>query len=635
MKCILIFDQLNDLLYIKCNTKFVKCAWKLARAQGLVPERSGGEQKLTSNIIIQLFSPIVTSQRIMTGQFGNSYSSIQCENGSNMVFNEYMGYLLMQIGTEPVSSLTRSLGVCTSFVKYLCGPNVPLLRSCPERCQLLTRILDTWQQLHDCDQAVLVEAVEQLMVNTDLSSATLKALKESVDKIVSKTDFSRVHALILVENKFLSLYSSRNAVDLSPADVVFLGLLTESLHSFPMDSSVLSSSDGESESDSGFIVDVKLQMGVRQALGGQANGSGGLRGLESFLILLAGNRPHAIHVSSLSDGVSLLLLLECGSDVVSSALNDAFHAINALQSLQNQKDMDNVTHAFHFLDTAMKRAFDGLKKTTKIVESCLKLLRTKWDGLRKKYLEFLKTPDPVCLMRIESSTTSFIDCLKNLHRLTCLNEAILSEHHSLIQGVHKDVRHRLQDFSDFLRVKALRNFTLGSRASLTINKYLEEFPGLVHFLYIDRNTHRLTAPSLDFSSEDTTFLTKKKIWFMIEFVRAHLQEGHLAMMWKDTTFNYAYFLWFEDSSGSPLKPKIYPTSVIKSCSMPGIMTEDFYRRLVEGCFPKMNPRKVQVYELFCIHLGLATASCVLEHSRRLAATIWEVTGVPSNPADFL
>lgn len=51
-----------------------------------------------------------------------------------------------------------------------------------------------------------------------------------------------------------------------------------------------------------------------------------------------------------------------------------------------------------------------------------------------------------------------------------------------------------------------------TRTSLTINKYLEEFPGLVHFMYIDRSNHRVTAPSLDFSSEETITLTKKKVF---------------------------------------------------------------------------------------------------------------------------
>lgn len=59
------------------------------------------------------------------------------------------------------------------------------------------------------------------------------------------------------------------------------------------------------------------------------------------------------------------------------------------------------------------------------------------------------------------------------------------------------------------------------------------------------------------------------------------------------------------------------------------------RKLAETCFPKLSVNKIRIYELYCVHLGLATSSCVLEHSRRLAATIWEVTGVPNNPADIL
>lgn len=52
---------------------------------------------------------------------------------------------------------------------------------------------------------------------------------------------------------------------------------------------------------------------------------------------------------------------------------------------------------------------------------------------------------------------------------------------------------------------------LNTKSTLSINKYLEEFPGLVHFLYIDRITHRFIAPSLDFSSMETTSLTKRKV----------------------------------------------------------------------------------------------------------------------------
>lgn len=37
-----------------------------------------------------------------------------------------MGYLFIHIGLEEVNWLKRTLGVCISFVKHLCGPDVSL-----------------------------------------------------------------------------------------------------------------------------------------------------------------------------------------------------------------------------------------------------------------------------------------------------------------------------------------------------------------------------------------------------------------------------------------------------------------------------------------------------------------------------
>lgn len=92
-----------------------------------------------------------------------------------------------------------------------------------------------------------------------------------------------------------------------------------------------------------------------------------------------------------------------------------------------------------------------------------------------------------------------------------MDEAHSSVNHDVILPILYNVRKALQDFTEMFQTKVQRNFSLATKSTLSINKYLEEFPGLVHFLYIDRVTHRFVAPSLDFNSPETTNLTKKKV----------------------------------------------------------------------------------------------------------------------------
>lgn len=46
------------------------------------------DQYLDSNVIVQLFSPLIASQRIMFCQFDNSYTSLQLDANVNLIFEE-------------------------------------------------------------------------------------------------------------------------------------------------------------------------------------------------------------------------------------------------------------------------------------------------------------------------------------------------------------------------------------------------------------------------------------------------------------------------------------------------------------------------------------------------------------------
>jgi len=56
-----------------------------------------------------------------------------------------------------------------------------------------------------------------------------------------------------------------------------------------------------------------------------------------------------------------------------------------------------------------------------------------------------------------------------------------------------------------------------SKESLTVASYIEDYPGLVHFIYVNRRTHQLMAPALNITNADeagatdATQLLKEKV----------------------------------------------------------------------------------------------------------------------------
>lgn len=115
-------------MYERClHLRITQSFNHVLREQFLLQDTKDLENSMPSrNIIMQLFSPLVTSQHIMTSQFGNSYTSIKCQDGTNMVFNEFIGYTFMYIATDEVELMRRTLGIYISIVHYICGPDVTM-----------------------------------------------------------------------------------------------------------------------------------------------------------------------------------------------------------------------------------------------------------------------------------------------------------------------------------------------------------------------------------------------------------------------------------------------------------------------------------------------------------------------------
>lgn len=302
---------------------------------------------------------------------------------------------------------------------------------CEKKTCIATRLIDSWTNLQDIDQAVFVEAVEQLVVNSDVSSVTLQILRKSVDKLVSSIDCSKIHAMVLVNNKFLSLYSSQNAKELSASDILFSTIISQS-------STEIFEKDAETSIDSLQIL---------------------LAGCEATPSCLS----HVIHVISICQGINLVYLLEVGNPVISSTLYDAFHHLHTMQFIQIQKDAETLRPAFENLELAMKRLNDALKKSKNgLIENSGKQLAKKWDIIRKKYLDFIKSNSDEALLRAETLALGLLENLKQLLSLTSIDEKIVASSQKQTIEVAKIVSEKLNSYNEFLKVKSIRNFTLGS-----------------------------------------------------------------------------------------------------------------------------------------------------------------------------
>lgn len=195
----------------------------------------------------------------------------------------------------------------------------------------------------------------------------------------------------------------------------------------------------------------------------------------SYQVLFAGSDftpkciPHVVHVSQLTQGVDLLLILETGNIQVSSGLYDTFYYLNAIQTVQMQQDNETLKPAFENLDTAMKKLTDGLKRAkNSLLDLTHKQLIKHWDGMRKKYMEFIKNGSTESLIRAESLTMGFLDTLKELLHLTARDNSVLNSSQIYVNDITRMVSNRLKNFNEFFKAKALMNFSLGSYPLLQI-----------------------------------------------------------------------------------------------------------------------------------------------------------------------
>ncbi|XP_045499224.1 Hermansky-Pudlak syndrome 1 protein homolog isoform X2 [Colias croceus] len=567
MKAILIFDSVNDLLYYKWDEEFL-------RRMKSFNDQEANETITDSHHVSQLLSPIITSQRIMAAQFSNTYTSMQCKDKTSIVFDEWLDHVFMIIGEDSVDDSHRELLDCKTLVQHICGQNINLLHSSVYQ-DWLSMLLDSRLKGDS------IPGASGVIGESGATIAALNALKTVAKEL--KPSHPHYHLMLYVGDKMLALYSSRGSEDLMPPDLILLSIQCIAAQEYWREL--------EKNNDPGNLRLPWLSE-ENSAIVHMCAGSGG-----------SPSAPHSLHLIEVAPRVIFVVLIDMDLRDVGIAAHMSSQILTNLRRILLQRNLELLPASLDSLEAALKKTTDSLRKTKGNANLCARLT--------SRMLELRKSCTTTTPLTPETTATAMHTALE------AVIEHLKPDIPSLkLEQPLKDLRTLLAPYIEFLQVKARRYFSLGS--------YVEEFPGLIHFIYVDRTTGRFLAPDM---ADCADMLTPDTIRDIMRRTMFALREGYGAATWRRGALHVCAVRWWE-RRGQPVRPAPHHPAALRAIA-PGDILATFYRQLLELVFPN-DHQGVSIKELICIHLGLLPASTAVQQARRLAHSVYEMAG--ENPA---
>ncbi|XP_077992016.1 BLOC-3 complex member HPS1-like [Glandiceps talaboti] len=353
--------------------------------------------------------------------------------------------------------------------------------------------------------------------------------------------------------------------------------------------------------------------------------------------------PHEIHILQVLPETVLVMITEVKSSMA-SLITRSLASLEAILKMTNSKSRRssgavNGKVIIDTLESNVKKISEIAKKFNGkgLIQYANRDLPIKWDSLKKAgFLDYLESGMVVPMSpRLETCLSELMKYLKYIFGMRFLmpkhrTHQAIQKYQEAIAKIEQLSKAKLRDYKEYLSVKGQRN--------VTMTAYMEDFPGLVHFTYVDRMVDILTAPSINSEAakddRDPSQLLKNKIWELAKTSQKYLQRGFTSLLRRDGDYYYSYFIWFEDPMGNPL-PMQHPPKVDPDGPPPGILSGHFYRKMVRQCFPNAPVGSVHCYELMCMHVGVVPVQYVVNHCQNLAAKLWETSGELNSPISLL
>ncbi|XP_051504239.1 BLOC-3 complex member HPS1-like [Myxocyprinus asiaticus] len=670
MKCLLVANESAEVLFYWTDTEFER------RIQGQygVSQEEGQRLPAFEDSINTLFAPIIISCSTMVDRLGDNYTSFRTEDNHAYVLHQFEECLYIAVNgdaDESEEDLKRKIHVMKKLTEILFGMvtlNGALLRKelrpqdTEQRNRLwkkLRSLLETYSRLREQDQSFLVEAVERL-IHPTLCEQCIEFLErrlvQQINSSVERAGEEVLHAFILVHTKLLAFYSSRNASSLTMSDLLALIILVQDLHPSKIDLDDMTHEELENSSAPDVFYTPEPSPPDRESV--QPSDSppviqfvdpdiqmaeDSLQTLEvptpdplapSRVFLEATHKdgffpmmPHSMYCLPLWPGITLVLLTKIPNSQVAMYV---YCCLEAFVNLENRlREGKEGTAAMR----GQSSVHDIRVKLDKFIKNLVSMdiqtsqLQNVWTDFKNK--AFTRSGSGVTrelLPSCHNMKTQLCVVYRQCFAAQCMRSSQRLAPHLQERALNM-VQEKLIDWKDFLLVKSKRNITMVS--------YLEEFPGLIHFIYVDRSDGHMIAPSLNVTDHTVSELgkgplahfIKNKIWGFVATARRYLHKGYTTVTLRDGDYFYCYFLWFENETGYKLEVVDIP-SLPEDYAPIGMLASDYYKKLRRYYSKNHQNEVVKCYELLTVHLGVIPNEYILQHCSQLARKLWEPSRIP-------